>query len=161
MIHFQSKGKNNSNLKNNKKRTLSELHDEINFEDDEDMTDQFDNTVDLLDFFLEHVDYNLDQLDKGSKTLQSISNSTQNTIEKKLQFNRILRPQESWLDDFDNSNKNFIPKIKEKPNAQISLEESLTLKNTETLVKLGFGTGSGGKKKKKKNINLYSKKRYY
>eukprot|EP01080_Neovahlkampfia_damariscottae_P006229 gene6229-10235_t len=126
------------------KRTLSELHDEINFEDDEDMTDQFDNTVDLLDFFLEHVDYNLDQLDKPTQQLNTSKTTTQNVIEKKLQFNKILRPQEDWSDDYDNSNKNFVPKIKEKPNAQISLEESLSMKATDGLVKLGFGSGSGG-----------------
>jgi hypothetical protein len=117
------------------------MNDEINFDDDEDMTEQFDNTVDLLDFFLEHVDYNLDQLNKDPK-LPLVSQ--QNVIEKKAQFNKILRPQEEWLEDFDNSNKNFVPKLKEKPNAQLSLKESLNSKNSETLVKFGFGTGSGG-----------------
>lgn len=42
------------------------------------------------------------------------------------------KPQEMWMHDIDNTNEPFIPKLVEKPNAIIPLDDSIVLKETES-----------------------------
>lgn len=45
----------------------------------------------------------------------------------------MIRPQEKWKDDIDNSAKPFVPRIRQKPNALVPLDQSIVNGNLDTL----------------------------
>jgi exosome complex exonuclease RRP6 len=126
--------------------------------DSDDVSHIFEATVDLLDHYYENVDTALDELDNiynGKKSIASKTGNKSNTgsytsLNENIKVS--VRPQLKWT-DIDNSNKPFIPKIREKPNAYIaSLEKSMKRDKEdppyETDIpfpfQMGIGMGVGG-----------------
>ncbi|XP_021366504.1 exosome component 10-like [Mizuhopecten yessoensis] len=119
-----------------------------------DLEDKFDVLTDANDQILERVGSWLDEasgIKKKDNTLvlatatpkqqaSSSWNKKKSTSATKsaasyhlLSAKNILRPQLRFKDKVDNRNQPFVPRIKEKPNAMKSLEESLRLPEDVTI----------------------------
>ncbi|CAD5115625.1 DgyrCDS4582 [Dimorphilus gyrociliatus] len=112
--------------------------------------DKFDILVDANDQLLEGIGIHLDEAaglknDKStvvvsvtssprhhiSGSWNKITDNSSPTTAKLLTARNITRPQLQFREKVDNGNRPFVPLIKFKPNAKISLEDSLRLPNDD------------------------------
>jgi exosome complex exonuclease RRP6 len=130
--------------------------------DTDDVSHVFDSTVDLLDHYYESVDTALDEL-------ENIYNG-QEVVQKKVEVKQkpenikvSVRPQLKWT-DIDNSNRPFVPKIKEKPNATVAtLQQSLKADESDPPYEpdvyfpfqMGIGMGVGGPPTRESSYHPY------
>jgi exosome complex exonuclease RRP6 len=94
----------------------------------DDVTESFDSVVDIVDELIEEVDNFVDEYTGEKEKTQKVIAKTATLVSKGrpdtylFYGSNILRPQEKWKDEIDNSYAPFIPRIFEKPNALVPLD---------------------------------------
>jgi exosome complex exonuclease RRP6 len=107
------------------------------FQNAEDLLENYHNVIDVNDGILERADTYWDQSSRSSttKTPSIVSKNIKgkNADYRLIYSPHLMRPQLKFEDKIDNFAPVFIPKLKEKPHAQISLEDSLKWSIIDTL----------------------------
>jgi exosome complex exonuclease RRP6 len=97
----------------------------------DDVTESYDSVIDLMDEIVEDVDSFIDEstgVKEKSKVVVASPKVTNLAMKGKpdayiFHGSNILRPQENWKDEIDNSYAPFVPKLPEKPNALVPMDD--------------------------------------
>ena len=96
-------------------------------QDDSEVLDSFADIVDITDYWIDSVTSTCDKLEGKFKSLESeaitFQVKTGSSRYSTIRAVNLAKPQISFKDKIDNSLNAFVPKIKEKPNALIPLEQ--------------------------------------
>ncbi|KAG9285018.1 hypothetical protein G9A89_009828 [Geosiphon pyriformis] len=98
-------------------------------QEEEDIDNKFDDIVEVLEGAIEKIDVCLDEFTGRAKefatpVIQSnpvVAKLSTNSESRFLYAQNIIRPQLTFKDKIDNSRALFLPKLKNKPNAQVPL----------------------------------------
>jgi ribonuclease D len=101
-----------------------------NLTDVQDIDDEYEGIADIVDGLVERVDVFMDDIN-------GLTPETKISVTKTANFgirggsgsfqyaSNVIRPQEMWKDDIDNSSNPFVPRIRFKPNAMVPLDDSI------------------------------------